>query len=690
MTVIRNAGRRLPWIGLAALLSQVFGLLWLAEAAQAQPAEARIASVRGKAVRYNGQRAFVPARGDVLAPGDEIDTAGGGRVTIQLTDGSVVVVQPRSRIVINDYRAAPSLRELFRIVVGQVRVRIQHYGGRPNPYRVNSPTASVLVRGTEFGVAVEPAGDTRVIVYEGLVEVASLSDPQRRALVSRGRGVLVRPNEDLRFFTPGARAGIGEREGNGVNRFAGQGVNAGAGIGGNLRPILANDYERYTDSIVEPGQSPQLVRFTAFADSHLDSLENPAYATEFRSLEGRAWGMPSLQGRSLGFAGIDSGTPRDGGWVGHGTLFVPLSPARAVIGGGFGMIGSRTHSATETAIRGLPNPLYPEGVPGLRRATSATETSSLVGALVVARRFGEAGRTSLGFGVDSIRGTGSLRGQTSLTNSAGVDASERLEAASQILRRRFNLGLTHEFAGGHKLSALHRHGLAAAADRDLSRLFNGLPLSLDAVSYRGRSFETMLRLRGPITRRLFYGLEFSRLQVRLREQIRRAVIVDSTERESIVRTDLNAGLGYALRRNTLLGVDLSLGLARVDERHFEDATGNPLEDRRKRTRFASFHFGFQTSLWRSLFVTASGLAVHQTRTLDLALHPDRFGRRMTSYGLIEPEGRTRRFSLLPRYDLGAGWRFAPELTAEYLFSLHPGAGAPRHAFVLRYVFRPER
>ena len=132
-------------------------------------------------------------RGFALNPGDSVDTRGGGQVVIELSDGSMVVVQPESVVVLKDYRAAGSLRELFEITLGRVRVKINHFGGRPNPYRMNSPTASIAVRGTEFSVAVDAQGDTQVEVYEGAVEVTSLTDPNRRALIEAGRGVLVRP-----------------------------------------------------------------------------------------------------------------------------------------------------------------------------------------------------------------------------------------------------------------------------------------------------------------------------------------------------------------------------------------------------------------------------------------------------------------------------------------------------------------
>jgi len=77
-------------------------------------------------------------------------------------------------VLLQDYRNAGSLRELLRITLGRVRIRINHYGGRPNPYRVDSPTASIAVRGTHFTVTVAARGDTEVVVIDGLVEVAVL------------------------------------------------------------------------------------------------------------------------------------------------------------------------------------------------------------------------------------------------------------------------------------------------------------------------------------------------------------------------------------------------------------------------------------------------------------------------------------------------------------------------------------
>ena len=196
-------------------------LLCCVAAAQTSPIVARAASVTGRAALSSaGAPAFALTSGYLLNPGDLVDTRGGGRVVIDLSDGSMVIVQPGSVVLIKDYRAAASLRELFDITLGQVRVKINHFGGRPNPYRMNSPTASIAVRGTEFTIAVDSNGDTRVEVYEGAVEVSSLANPDQKVLIEAGRAVLVGAGQDFHFLTPVANRDSGDHGGDDVRALA--------------------------------------------------------------------------------------------------------------------------------------------------------------------------------------------------------------------------------------------------------------------------------------------------------------------------------------------------------------------------------------------------------------------------------------------------------------------------------------
>ncbi len=745
-------------IGLVSLISLIVQLT--VATAMAQAVDARVASVKGAALRRSGQRVFILARGDALKPGDEIDTRGGGRVVIELTDGSAVIVHPNSRVVMSEYRAAAGLRELCRIIIGRVRVKIAHYGGKPNPYRVNSPTASILVRGTEFSVAVEPSGDTRVEVYEGLVEVASLSDPRYRALLSPGRGAVVRPNEEIRLFTPGGRLnerGDGKNDrkngdgdaaddgdgdakrdeaetdakaegkklsarnpgddapgrngaaakaslaaqGRGIElaeRLSGADVADNAGL--SVRARLANGYEGYVAGVAGRGWALPLQRFIAFADSHFDSLDNPAYATEFASIEGRLWLVPGfnkasggdLQGGSaaLPFPGGDPMGAFDQALLARADFFIPLERARAVIGGAVTVSRDRSQSIVVDKAPAFLTRLFPRADKLLRYAGGSTETASITGSLMAARRFGDGGRTSLGVGVEWASIDGALRGQTALASDAIAIAGEKLEAGSQIDRRLFRIGMAQELDGGHKLGLLYSHDLTTADDRDRLRLSALGPLSPDSTRQEERSSEVSARLRGPFTRRLFYGVEASFLWGESDERIERAFITDSTADAEFNRVSADFGLGFALRRTTLLSADFAFGLSRIASERREDQTGNPVEERRERERFASGRLGLQTDLWRRSFASFSALAVWEAITTDLNLYPDIFGRRLTSFGLAESDGRSRQSAANAFLDFGAGWRFNRNLLAEYVLSISPHLGPPRHIFLLRYTFRRER
>jgi len=674
----------------------------LVVSAQNGTVEARVASVRGRAeLSGNARAASDMVRGVVLAPGDEVDTRGGGRVTIELSDGSLIIVQPGSVVVFQDYRNAGSLRELLKITVGRVRVRINHFGGRPNPYRINSPTASIAVRGTEFSVSVEPRGDTQVVVFEGLVEVASLAHPLRHVMVEAGHGVIIRANEDIRFFVPGPNNEIGERTNRGQEHNEDGGDDAATAItgakpaGDSLR-TASGVYERYFESIVESGETPLPSRFAAFPDSHFDSIENPSYATEFTATEGRIFMLPSVGGTQekedarelFGF-----GEPRlvDYSISPQVSLFVPVNKYRAVIGGRVALSRDGFQSFTLDDNVGLTASLFTTGTRGRRIVDGSTTNKLFTASLIAARRFGSDGRTSLGIGLDYLTTGGRLSNKITQSDAVGLTATSLIKSRSLASRTRLTLGLTRELAGGQKLGLFYRYGFTAAEDRERSRTMNGERRLLNRTDATGRSSEIGLRLRGPLTRRLFYGIEGSYLSANTDETTRRSRVVDSTIGDRSTRATLGFGLGYVLRPRTVFSFDVAGGAAHITDSRHEKATGNLLEDERKKAFFLSLHGAVQADVWRRLFVSGSVLSVIQSQVADLHLYPDRFGRRVTSDGLFEPDGRTRNHFTDYFSNFGTGWRFSRNFLAEYIFSTDFGQTSPRHTLFLRYTFsRGER
>jgi hypothetical protein len=130
-----------------------------------------------------------------LSIGDEVRTGPSAQMTLELQDGSYIVISENTTLKIEEYWGS-SVRNLMRVMLGKVRFHIQKLGGRPNPYRVNTPTALIAVKGTEFVVTVDDTSDrTEVWTYEGRVTVKSSEDSDREVILDAGRKTLVRAGE---------------------------------------------------------------------------------------------------------------------------------------------------------------------------------------------------------------------------------------------------------------------------------------------------------------------------------------------------------------------------------------------------------------------------------------------------------------------------------------------------------------
>jgi hypothetical protein len=559
--------------------------------AQSGPVVARAASVSGPSVLSNASGVAVGLTpGYILNPGDRIDTRGGGRVVIDLSDGSMVVVQPESVIVLKDYRQAGSLRELFEITIGMVRVKINHFAGRPNPYRMNSPTASIAVRGTEFSIQVDQQGRTQVMVYEGAVEVSSLTDPDRRTLVEAGRGVLVSGQDFHIFFVtspnrPGGGDGDGDHkpplamappQGNPAPAAPLQHDNAHDKDGDSPR-ANASVYDRYIAGLADLSKAPFLYRFNAFPEAHLDSLENPAAASQFTTGEGRFFFLPTFAGvrelqESQEAFGPGGTLPGDYSISPQFSMFTP-------VGGGYTVGGAVAVSRVGNTTLG---DAYTPG--------SSSSATFFSGALAAAKRVGA---DSFGIEFDTLRGTGSL-------------ASGPNDTASSITQDRLTAGYTRDLGHGTTLGLFYRYAFIHAGDAS----------AMAATTSAGHSSETGLRLRGVLSRRLSYGVAALWTGVSLRQQFSMTSIFAPWLPYRQQRTTLALGLGYSLNRRTMLSFDLAGGVAQ----------------RQSAGRFGSGHVSVQTDVTRRLFASASYLNLWQRQGASWFPGNYPIGRHFSDYG----------------------------------------------------------
>jgi hypothetical protein len=124
----------------------VLGLLFLPSALFAQGILQVSAPVGPVEWRAASSKTFVPLKNQAVQAGDELRTGSGGSVILTAPDGSYMVVNENSRLIIEDYWSG-DFKSLMNLMLGQVRFYIQRVGGRPSPYSVRTPTALIAVRG---------------------------------------------------------------------------------------------------------------------------------------------------------------------------------------------------------------------------------------------------------------------------------------------------------------------------------------------------------------------------------------------------------------------------------------------------------------------------------------------------------------------------------------------------------------
>jgi hypothetical protein len=194
MAVSRAIGLKAPTL-VAMLL--VAGLFVLGVHGADVETAAKVVAADGQVSVLRNSELWVLSTDSLVRVGETIVTGPQGYARLQISDGSTFDVYPSSRVV---FRANPgNLRDLLEVFLGNVKVHIQTYGGRPNPYRVHSPTAVIAVRGTIFEVGVEDDTVTSVTVDEGLVEVT-------HRLLPGGKAVPLMPGQSLRIFPNAALA----------------------------------------------------------------------------------------------------------------------------------------------------------------------------------------------------------------------------------------------------------------------------------------------------------------------------------------------------------------------------------------------------------------------------------------------------------------------------------------------------
>jgi ferric-dicitrate binding protein FerR (iron transport regulator) len=178
----------------AALLMLAGVCLQPAEAQSGQAA--KVVQMSGQVSVFRNGSPWALHVDEQISPQKMIVTGPDGYAILQVADGSTIEVFPNSKFT---FRETPTDWEnLLHLILGKVRIEIQHLGGQPNPNKVRTPTAVISVRGTIFDVSVmDDQGTTLVMVEQGTVVVKNEMQPGEPKILHAGEWVEVDPDQPL-------------------------------------------------------------------------------------------------------------------------------------------------------------------------------------------------------------------------------------------------------------------------------------------------------------------------------------------------------------------------------------------------------------------------------------------------------------------------------------------------------------
>ena len=184
----------------------LLGLFLITGEAIADTVAGRVTYQAGESWAVSEGKNRTLAVGDTVSPGEVIVTGEAGRVRLDMEDGSRVFVGSRSRIEIKDYKVENGnlVSGLFDMLWGKTRFLVSKLRSSSSTFSVNTTTAVIGVRGTEFSVVVPrpdklpakqvlqyrpniklPPKPTQLMLFEG--SVMGKSYKGRRQLIKPGQ-----------------------------------------------------------------------------------------------------------------------------------------------------------------------------------------------------------------------------------------------------------------------------------------------------------------------------------------------------------------------------------------------------------------------------------------------------------------------------------------------------------------------
>ncbi len=152
------------------------------------------------ATNMKGEQRSLKRRSRILE-GDTLTTAADGKLQVRFVDKALLTLKANSKLDISAYQLAKADNEseevLMNLITGGFRTITGSIGkGEKSAYTVNTPAASIGIRGTNYEIAQEPSGEFVIAVWDGGITVSNDQGSINVGSNSDFNFVRVKPDEE--------------------------------------------------------------------------------------------------------------------------------------------------------------------------------------------------------------------------------------------------------------------------------------------------------------------------------------------------------------------------------------------------------------------------------------------------------------------------------------------------------------
>jgi hypothetical protein len=196
-----------PFVAVLLIFSLVFSMLSLVLVKQAEAKTSRlavIASLGGDVTvkKGGGSKSYDAYEGMSLNQGDTLFTGSGASVILNVSNGdSEITLGEDSEFNISDLAGSGSGKiSKLKMWAGSMWVKVKSLAGSNDQFEVETPTAVMGVRGTQFFVGVEPnTGKSKLAVGAGVVSATVSTSPvEQGTKTASSFGLASPPPEDVK------------------------------------------------------------------------------------------------------------------------------------------------------------------------------------------------------------------------------------------------------------------------------------------------------------------------------------------------------------------------------------------------------------------------------------------------------------------------------------------------------------